>query len=328
MLEEKAKQFERRPPSQFQQSKFYFRGGDVLREQEYLQDQYKKALADYRAAELSLKHIENQVQDATDVLNDQEGYTTALASFLEADTESSKKEIAMKQRLRELESEIDQYNQALTTVKATQNAAALAVLQKEKAYYMIEIQRGNKMIENYNTQNSNAIKQIAACTINKKYRDALDLEYQLNKTNQKKNHMKRLVQKLKNEFDSTRRVIPHSDSEARAIRSAMQANIEPKILLMREQEREERRKVKHEQHIDNLINQIEELNQRMIEIGMEEEDQIETDELRKRCINEDYSDTDDEEEDEGNNDSISNKSSSKNNSNDNNVNEEEEKDDE
>lgn len=295
MIEEKAKQFEKRPPSQFQQSKFYFRGGDVLREQEYLQDQYKKALAEYRTAQANLKYIENQVRDASDVLSDQEGYTNALASFLEADTESSKKEIKMKQRLRELEAEIDQANREIAALKATQNQATLAILQKEKAYYLIEIQRGNKMIENYNLQSSNAIKQIAACTINKKYRDALNLEYQVSKTNQKKNYLKHQIQSLKNEFDSKRRIITCSDNESKAIRSAMIENIEPKIYLMRLKEKEERRKVKHEQHIDNLINQIEELNQRMLEIGMEEEDQVETEELRKRCVNEDYSDVDEEE---------------------------------
>lgn len=295
MIEEKAKQFEKRPPSQFQQSKFYFRGGDVLREQEYLQEQYKKALADYRAAQANLKYIENQVRDATDVLTDQEGYTNALASFLEADTESSKKEVAMKQRLRELESEIDQANQEIAALKATQNQASLAILQKEKAYYLIEIQRGNKMIENYKEQSDNAIKQIAACTINKKYRDNLDLEYQVSKTSQKKTFMKHQLQKVKNEFDSKRRIIPCSDNESKAIRAAMLANIDLKKELILLQEREERRKTKHEQHIDNLINQIEELNQRMSEIGIEEEEQVETDELRKRCVNEDYSDVDEEE---------------------------------
>lgn len=297
MLEEKAKQFEKRPPSQFQQAKFYFRGGDVLREQEYLQEQYKKALSDYRAAQQNLKFIENQVRDATDVLADQEGYTNALASFLEADAESSKKEVAMKQRLRELESEIEQSNQEISVIKATQNAATLAILQKERAYYLIEIQRGYKMIENYNSQNINSVKQIAACTINKKYRDALDLEYQLNKTNQKKNYLKHQLQKVKNDFDSKRRIIPGSDSESKLIRAAMLANIEPKIQLIRLQECEERRKTKHEQHIDNLINQIEELNERMIEIGIEDE-QIETGELRTRCINEDYSDVEEEDKEQ------------------------------
>ena len=56
----------------------------------------------------------------------------------------------MKQRLRELEAEIDQANREIAALKATQNQATLAILQKEKAYYLIEIQRGNKMIENYN----------------------------------------------------------------------------------------------------------------------------------------------------------------------------------
>lgn len=298
MLEEKAKQFEKRPPSQFQQSKFYFRGGDVLHEQEYLISQYKQALADYRVAETQLKIITNQVEDAREVLNDQEGYTNALASFLEADTESSKREAELKKKLVQLEKEIDELNDEMTLVRAQQNQAALAVLQKEKAYYMIEIQRGRRSIESYNEQNDNSIRQTAACTINKKYRDALLFEYHLTRTQQKKSYLKQLVNSSKREFDSIRPMVILNDPESRTWRSDLLANIKPRIALMREKEREERREAKHKAYIDSLIKQIEELNERMTDLGMDEENLVETEELRTRCQNEDYSDVYEEDENE------------------------------
>ncbi|OHT06379.1 Psp-related protein [Tritrichomonas foetus] len=294
LIEEKAKKFERRPPSQFQQSKFYFRGGDVLREQEYLREEYRSALAELRVAQQQAKIVSNQLEDAKDVYNEREGYTNALKAFLESDTKMSEQERSMKDRLVELEHQIEEDSRQLEALKATMNPATLAQLQKEKAYYMIEIQKGERTIESYNEQRDNAKNQIAACTINGKYRTALELEFLNDKYAKKKKYLRQLVQQLKIDFEALRPVIPSNDQESKIERTALMAQINDKITLLRVEEKEKRREQKHIQRIDNLINQIEELNDRMCEIGLDN-DVVETEELRKRCIIEDYSDEEEQE---------------------------------
>jgi Zn-dependent protease with chaperone function len=62
--------FSRQPVSQFRIPAFYFRGGDILREREYLADEYKKALSNYRRAQFALRQIESDLRVAGATLNE------------------------------------------------------------------------------------------------------------------------------------------------------------------------------------------------------------------------------------------------------------------
>lgn len=291
MTEEQIKQFAKRPPAQYQKPEFYWRGGDVLKEQEHLYDEYKEVLAKYRRAEVENRVANNQLQDAQDVLRDREGYTNALSAYLNRDTEAARIEIEKKAQLAQIESEIKEIEVQIQDYKEIQNPAVAATFEKEKAYYLIEIQRGNKAIDLADQQNMEAKRQRAACRVNSRYRNAMRTEYQLEKVTHKKNHLRQIVSKAKMTFDALRPAQALQDANSRRERTELQNGIKQHVTYLRTKERNENRAKKHEEHLTTLFNEIEELNDSMREIGMEEEDIIDTDKLREKIF---Y----DEEEDE------------------------------
>ena len=182
--------FAKKQSSQYAKPDFYWRGGNVLREKEYLNDEYKKALAEYRRAELELKQVERECSDASQILNERDKYTSALANFLDADAEGGQTEIYKKQQLRKYEAEIKEVEQELIEARAVCHPAVASGLQKEKAYLLIEIQRNLKAIDLAEEQHEIAKRQLAACTVSNKYRQALGLEGQLQELTSKKNYLR------------------------------------------------------------------------------------------------------------------------------------------
>ena len=305
MTEEQLKLFEKRPPAPYCRQEFYWRGGDPLKEQEFLREEYKKALADLRVAQQQLQQVQSDVNDANDVLREREGYTRALSSYLERDVSLSTREIAMKEQLADLEKQIAEHQEQLNKVRALQNPAAAAALAKERGYYMIEIQRGQKAIQNNVELENEAKRQMAACTVNGKYRKAVALEHELKTVTAKRNHLRQLVQKTKINFEAMRPVSSRQDPESRRERTALSKNSKNSILLLRLQERKRTRGPKYEAHLNNLLDQVAELNERMCEIGLEDET-VDVDALRERVFRE----GDDEEEEKLSEKSSSGRSSS------------------
>lgn len=273
--------FRKPPTSQYRRPEFYWRGGDTYREKEFVADEYKKALAEYRQAEQELKIVQAEVAAASETLSERDGYTTALAGFLDGDTDGFTEEVQLKQELAYVEREIAEYEAELQRRQAIHNPAVSGALQKEKAYYLIEIQRATKAIENAQDESLHAREQLAACVVNNKYRNALQLESQLDKKLRKKKYLRSLVNRTKYAFDSRRPVTVTQTDEARSQRLAMQSGIELKMSIMRAEERVERRRQKHTNQINYLIDQIEELNVRMSEIGLES-DCVDTEALRDK----------------------------------------------
>ena len=98
--------FKKPPASQYRKPEFYWRGGDKYREQEYITDEYKKALMEYRLAEQEYRQVELEVSQASSTLSERSGYTQALAGFLDGDTEGFTEENELKQELFQLEQDI------------------------------------------------------------------------------------------------------------------------------------------------------------------------------------------------------------------------------
>ncbi|OHT10582.1 Psp-related protein [Tritrichomonas foetus] len=287
--------FKKPPPSQYKKPEFYWRGGNTYREQEFITDEYKKALMEYRIAEQELRQVETEVAQASTTLNEREGYTTALAGFLDGDTDGFTEEVSLKQQLFQLESEIRHDEDELEKIQAVHNPAVASGLQKEKAYYLIEIQRGTKSICLAEEESTRAKEQLAACTVNSRYRQALQLEYQLDKLQRKKKFLRSLVTRTKNEFDNTKPAQTLATNEARTERSMYQEGIELKMALGRAEEKQQRRMQKHANYLNFLIDQIEELNVRMSEIGLEDQI-VETEPLRDKYFGDKNEEEDEDEE--------------------------------
>jgi hypothetical protein len=276
--------FAKKPTGKYKQEPYYWRGGDVLREREYLADEFKKALTEYRRAEFELKQVESELQQASECLHEREEYTSALANFLDSDAEGGHLEYAYKKRLASLEEEIRQAEAELQEARAIHHPAVASGLQKEKAYLMIENQRTSKSIDLSEEQCENAKKQLAACTVSNKYRSALDLERKAIDLSRKKAFLRQRVNEKKKEFDATRPVAAPQTKGARQERSALLPQVELAEALARVEEKKQRRPKKWEFRLMRMIDQIEELNDRLTDIGLTG-DVVDTAPLRQQCFN-------------------------------------------
>ncbi|KAK8844957.1 hypothetical protein M9Y10_021130 [Tritrichomonas musculus] len=292
--------FKKPPASQYRKPEFYWRGGDKYREQEYITDEYKKALMEYRLAEQEYRQVELEVSQASSTLSERSGYTQALAGFLDGDTEGFTEENELKQELFQLEQDIREQENELEKRQAVHNPAVASGLQKEKAYYLIEIQRGTKSICLAEEESEMAREQLSACTVNNKYSTALQLEFQLDKLQRKKKFLRSLVNKTKYQFDTMKPNPPQNTSQAKEERAAYHENIDLKLQVQEAEEKLDRRPQKHINYLNFLIGQIELLNVRMSEIGLEDEI-VDTEELRSK-----YFGDENEEEENGNENNINN----------------------
>ena len=259
----------------------FWRGTDAYHEQEYLKAEYRKALADYRVAEQEFKSVQNKVTAATNTLNEKDGYTTALVDYLDGDTDGLVTELDLRHELAAIEKGIASHLTELERIQAAQHPTIALGLQKEKAYYILEIQQGQKAISNAYEESMRAREQIAACSITNRYRNALQLEYELEKVSKKRRFLRNLVTSRKNTFDVRRPVQPVSSDEARGQRQMLHEGIDLKLSILRAEEKQLRRRQKHAAQINFLICQIEELNVRMEDIGIGDE-KVQTAPLRQK----------------------------------------------
>jgi hypothetical protein len=286
--------YPKKTPSQYKTPPFYFRGGDILREREYLADEYKKALADYRRAEYDLHQVEEELMNDHETLHEREGYTTALANYLDADTEGNQTEQEYKRRLMRLEADIKKLETELQQARAVHHPAVAANLQKERAYLAIEIQRTQKAVELTDEQRDNERRKLAEVEISQRYQTALDLETKVLDLNRKYQFLRSLVSKYKKDFDATRTVPLAQTEEARLERAAYASLVEAKYSFTRADEKSKRKPAKWREQIDRLLLEIEDLNERMNDLAMPEEQLVDIDALRTR-----FQPSEEEEQDDG-----------------------------
>jgi hypothetical protein len=263
---------------------FYWRGGDVLREKEYLTDEFRKALSAYRKAESDLKQIQSKVQSASEILNERDGYTTALAGYLDGDTQGFTEENRLKEEVFQLKKEVEEVEQELQKKRAHHNPAYSCALQKDKAYYVIEIERQNKAIENCGEHIEKSREALAKIAITAKYQTGLLTEWKQHRVSVKRKFLRGLVTQSKASFDGRVPLPPVYGNEARYARIAMQTGIDKRLKYGKMQERDERRRQKHPEYRNFLIEQIEELNTRLMEIGGENEELVDAKALREEML--------------------------------------------
>jgi chromosome segregation ATPase len=170
--------FAKPPTSQHCAPPFYWRGGDTYHEKEYITDEHRKASNDLRKAEEEYERLRGEVQAASKRLRECDGYTAALAAFLDGDAEGLLEEHPMKEELREIEKQIILCERNLNGKRSIHNSGVAGALRKERAYYLIEIERITKALENTNEEIANYKTQLAALAISKRSNTAVTLEWQ------------------------------------------------------------------------------------------------------------------------------------------------------
>jgi hypothetical protein len=264
--------FLRPPPSQHRIPAFYFRGGDVLREREYFADEYRKALGNYRRARLNVRQIEAELKAAAATLNEREGLTNVLTNFLDADTEGNRTEQDYKERLMRVESEIKDLELELQQARAVHHPAVCASLQKEKAYWQIEVQRNQKAVDLAGEQRETDRHRLVELMISPRYQTSLDLETKVIDLNRKNQFLKGQVNRYRKECDAQPKLQLLQTDEARMERAAYASLVETGYSLWRADENGARKPGKWGGEVDRLLEELEALNNRMADLGMREED--------------------------------------------------------
>jgi hypothetical protein len=276
--------FRRPAASPYRRPDFYWRGGDVLREQEYVNDEYRKALIDYRRADQELKRVRNTLQSASQTLSERTGYTQALAGYLDGDTQGLSEETELRAELSELEREVTEHQVELSRRQAYGNPGVSAGLAKEKAYFLIEIERTVKGMENADDEMRHKKEELAAVAICQKYITGLQLEYDVFQATEKKKFLRQLVNRTKAEFDAIKPPPPDISNETKTERFALQGSLDAKMASLKLKENVENTPQKHNNYVNFLIQQIEELNARLTDLGLESET-VDTEDLRTRLLN-------------------------------------------
>ena len=253
----------------FQKSNRGWREGDELREQEYLTEQYRQALAAFRKAESELKQVENECNSAKEALNEKEEYTSALMNYLDSDAEGGQIEANYKKRLMALEQEIREAEVELAAIKSIHHPSVSFGLQKEKAFLTIENQRTRKAIQMVEDQIDNSKRQLASCVVSSRYRQGRELETKHREVSQKKAQLRQTVTQNKNESESAKPVgVPDKSEAARQERNELQKQIEVDLILKKQEDTRKRRERKWDAKLNRMIEDIEELNDRLVDLRM------------------------------------------------------------
>ena len=288
MSQTRVRPFKTRPPSQSQTPAFYWRGGDVLREREYLADEFKKALADKRKAELDLQQIQKEIAETQEVLDEREGYTSTLANYLDSDAEGYATENEFRQRLKELNFEIQVAERELQEATAVHHPAVISSLQKEKAFLLLEIQQQNKTKNNAIEQRFENKRKLAELSAGQKYQQTIALETQYDELVSKKNFLRGEVNRAKKNFESTKptkSATPTDQETLRVLNQERSVLLDELNISMAEKrgvEKKNRRPKKWDLRIARMIDQIEELNDRLEDLGFGQDDLVDTEQLRDK----------------------------------------------
>lgn len=176
------------PRGHCKQSPFYFRGDEIHKEPEFLENEYKAAKLEYNRHKSELmkeKEIFNKVQLE---LAKKDGYTVALSYALGDESHNTEDNARLRLRLNDLSEKIEKIEHAIEDMKSQQHPGLIYQLQREKAFYHAEIEdlrigifTGIDSIRNYKEEIANIVcsSQMLDLTIVKSDRLSLQKFYSI-----------------------------------------------------------------------------------------------------------------------------------------------------
>ena len=300
-MNKKAPFAKRTSPSQHAKPEFYWRGGDVLKEQEYLQSEYNKLLVEKVEADEELQQAQQQVSESRYLLKEREGYSEALAGFLETDADSAIEENKLKKELAQLEQQIQEAEAELEKYQSQLAPQVLNALNKERAYYLLETQKTEKSYQNSRSDADLNRNNLALCMTSPRYRKGLALEFKVDKTIKKRNYLRQMVSRAKNDND---RIKPPRNTvqtaDAKEERRALSNGIDTKLALSQSEEKLQRHPIKYRAELEHMLKQIEDLNDRMNDVGCES-GVVNIDKLRENIFSTNYPSRNEDEESQNKN---------------------------
>lgn len=262
--------FSKKQPSVCSKQEFYWRGGDILKEKEFLSKQFNELLQEKIQADQELEKVESEVNQAQSILKEREGYSAALAEFLEPDADSALEAANLKKELQQLEQEITEKEEELEKYTSKTLPNVYSSLNKERAFYLLEKQKLEKELQNMVSDNDRNRNDLALCMASTRYRKGVILEYKVDKELKKRNYLRKMVSKAKEENDRLR--MPYGIPKSREVadeRNVLLKGIDTKLAINISNEKLTRHPVKYRAELEFLLKQIEDLNDRMKDVGCE-----------------------------------------------------------
>lgn len=274
-------------------SDFYWRGGDSLKEREYIIDQYDRALREKTQKELELQKLEAEIESAKKMLSMAEGYTASLAVMMDDDAAGVQEEASLKKELADIEKQIDECENELKVYTSLQNPALASSLQKERAHYLLEIQKDEKELEEIHANSEELKRELKDYQLSQNYERIYNYELKHVKLFKKGNALRKILNQIKNEFDITKqpRNIPNS-ADAIEARNMYNKGLNTAIEIEMLDLKLKRMKSKHITEIGFYISIINEINHRLKENNKSDEC-VDIEELKSKYIPND-DDIDDE----------------------------------
>lgn len=128
------------PRGTYKAQTIYFRGDDIHKEPEFLDNEYRAAKLKYDRLKIELDQEKQEFEKVQAELAKREGYTVTLASALGDDSKNTEENARLRQQIVSLQAEIDKFDAAIAEAKEQQHPGLLATLQKERAFYNAEIE--------------------------------------------------------------------------------------------------------------------------------------------------------------------------------------------
>jgi len=231
-----------------------------------LNEEFEKILSQYNSYYNELQQLEIEIKKQEAVLNEKHEYSTALASYLDKDTDLLIEESQMRDQLSKVENSIESYEKILQNLKSKYNPSVLFSLNKEKSFLLMEIYRGNESLRSAKSQKDIFENQLAACSVHSRYLEFKKLNAHMKKLNHKLSSMRSLSKGSKRKYDEIKlSQILLQSPEAAEVRKIYRTGIDIRVNNYFLNEKLERLPQKHKIEMEMLKSFMEELDIRVKE---------------------------------------------------------------
>lgn len=269
-------------------NQFYFRGsGDDYHEPEYLTQQMRGLVSDFRSSESELARVQETLREKSSALQSKKKQSMRMSQLTSADYQIIKEENQLKSDLSTVEQEIKDEAETLAKIKAHCSIQNTAGLQKELVLLNLEMQKAHTLIDDKGQEIEHAKLRNIELTISDKYMMYRELENKLDKVKRKRAALRQIVDDRMNAMNYLKVPVLDSSLEVRTSRTVLQKRVQPRIAEQWQEDRRQRRGEKYSRKIASLIEIIECLNERMSELDMEDS-MVDTHELREKYLDRDH----------------------------------------
>ena len=261
----------------------YWRDSDKYNQKEYVLDQFRRAKVEFQHAENELSQVQNKLNEKSAILNDKNNYYKRLETATGKDTTKSQ-EIELRKKLYDIEVQIKEAQAKSDQLNKMRSPSYFSNLFQEKTAISLESQRITSQIEELDELIDDRVIKLAQLCISDKTQSAYSLEVHYSKGQHKYKHLRDKVSRLKNDLDLMQPIKPLSPDCEKELRDFCSEMMNERMILYNIEEKYNQKIYRYNEDINNLLGQIEELNLRMMDLGMDEGNLVDVEELKKKYI--------------------------------------------